>query len=305
MYSRTKDAAAHQGLVFSLGALGLLALSGCDQLKAKLGKGAGADAANADPSFVAATDAGAVATPAAADPAPKNIASVATFGSENALANVEATVQRAGVRATAAIPSGAEVAMIAQGTVVKQVAEKSGFYRVTFADPKDPASRLVGWVDKTAFIAKNAVPPSAASAAAAKAKKPVTCAAGLLLAGEGEEAQPRCAKPCSDDEDCGGGDCEMAFSFDPKTMKMNALPGARTLVCVGSAPPAKPGAATTADTGVAAATYKVGDAVMVEWKGGWFPARVIAIGNGKYKIHYDGYGSEWDEFVGLSRMKKK
>ncbi|MFH1829846.1 MAG: Tudor-knot domain-containing protein [Pseudomonadota bacterium] len=49
------------------------------------------------------------------------------------------------------------------------------------------------------------------------------------------------------------------------------------------------------------------DAVMVEWKGSWWPAKVIAIGKGKapYKIHYDGYSSSWDEWVGDARIKKK
>lgn len=292
----------------SILAFALLALAACDQLKSKLGKGAPADGgATSDPAATAAGDAGAGATAAAtpaAEPEPKNLGAVAKFGSENALENVEATTKRANVRVTTAIPSGGEVAVLPAGAVVKQVAEKSGFYRVTFADPKDPTSRLVGWVDKTAFIAPTSSPPSIGSAAA-KAKKPITCAAGLVLAGEGEEATPACAKPCSDDKDCSGGECQMAFTFDPKTMKMHALPGARTMVCVGSAKPAAKVDPKAADAGAAAAVgYKVGDKVSVEWKGQWWPAKILAIGNGKYKVHYDGYGSEWDEFVGPSRVKK-
>ena len=292
----------------SIVALALLALTGCDQLKSKLGKGAPADAAaSADPATAAAdaADAGAATTPvAASEPAPKNLAAVATFGNENALENVEATTKRANIRVTTAIPTGSEVAILPAGAVVKQVAEKSGFYRVTFADPKDPTSRLVGWVDKTAFIAPTSSPPTIGSAAA-KAKKPITCAAGQVLAGEGEEATPACSKPCSDDKDCAGGECQMAFTFDGKTMKMHALPGARTMVCVGGAKPGAKVTPTAADAGAAAAVgFKVGDKVSVEWKGGWWPAKILAIGNGKYKVHYDNYGSEWDEFVGPSRVKK-
>ena len=53
--------------------------------------------------------------------------------------------------------------------------------------------------------------------------------------------------------------------------------------------------------------YKKGDAVMVEWKGSWWPAKIIAMnkGNKPYKIHYDGYSKSWDEWIGKKRVKKK
>ena len=49
--------------------------------------------------------------------------------------------------------------------------------------------------------------------------------------------------------------------------------------------------------------YKKGDAVQVNWKGQWWPAQVIAVGKGKWKVHYDGYESSWDEWVGPDRIK--
>jgi hypothetical protein len=54
-------------------------------------------------------------------------------------------------------------------------------------------------------------------------------------------------------------------------------------------------------------SFKVGDPVMVEWKGSWWPAKVIGIrkGNTPYKIHYDGYSSSWDEWIGSARIKNK
>ncbi len=53
------------------------------------------------------------------------------------------------------------------------------------------------------------------------------------------------------------------------------------------------------------AIYSIGDPVQVQWKGSWYPAHVLAASKkGTYKIHYDGYSSSWDEWVGLSRMKK-
>jgi hypothetical protein len=54
-------------------------------------------------------------------------------------------------------------------------------------------------------------------------------------------------------------------------------------------------------------SFKKGDAVMVEWKGSWWPAKIIAVqqGNKPYKIHYDGYSNSWNEWVGNNRIKKK
>ena len=52
--------------------------------------------------------------------------------------------------------------------------------------------------------------------------------------------------------------------------------------------------------------YKIGDRVRVEWHGQIYPAVVSGIvGQERYRIHYEGYGSEWDETVGLSRIQPK
>ncbi|MDD5175859.1 MAG: caspase family protein [Sterolibacterium sp.] len=51
--------------------------------------------------------------------------------------------------------------------------------------------------------------------------------------------------------------------------------------------------------------FVAGDPVDVEWKGSWWPASVLEIRKDKYKIHYDGYGNEWDEFVGRSRIRAR
>lgn len=67
----------------------------------------------------------------------------------------------------------------------------------------------------------------------------------------------------------------------------------------------QPTAANTEE--VAGFHFKNGDAVMVEWKGSWWPAKVIAVQRGKhpYKIHYDGYSDSWNEWVGPKRIKRK
>ncbi len=55
---------------------------------------------------------------------------------------------------------------------------------------------------------------------------------------------------------------------------------------------------------VAAFSYNVNDKVKVEWKGGWYPAKILKVENNKYYVHYDGYASSWDEWVTDSRIKK-
>lgn len=57
--------------------------------------------------------------------------------------------------------------------------------------------------------------------------------------------------------------------------------------------------------GKAQPAYKVGDSVQVLWKGKWWPASVISIGSGRWKIHYDGYDDSWDEWVDPGRIKPR
>ena len=53
-------------------------------------------------------------------------------------------------------------------------------------------------------------------------------------------------------------------------------------------------------------TYKVGDGVRVEWHGRWYPATIVEImGREQYRVHYQGYGPEWDENVGLARIQAR
>lgn len=47
-----------------------------------------------------------------------------------------------------------------------------------------------------------------------------------------------------------------------------------------------------------------GDKAMVQWHGSNYPATVLsAKGGNKCFIHYDGYGSNWDEWVGPGRIQ--
>lgn len=76
----------------------------------------------------------------------------------------------------------------------------------------------------------------------------------------------------------------------------------------GQVPQPEPPAKVRAKAIQAAQTnvFKIGDRVRVEWHGQMYPATVTGIvGQERYRIHYDGYGNEWDETVGLARIQPK
>jgi sRNA-binding protein len=60
-------------------------------------------------------------------------------------------------------------------------------------------------------------------------------------------------------------------------------------------------------TEVSSTIYKVGDKIQVLWGNSYYPSSVIEIGSndkaGKYKINYDGWSSNSDEWVGTDRIR--
>lgn len=51
-------------------------------------------------------------------------------------------------------------------------------------------------------------------------------------------------------------------------------------------------------------TWETKDEVDVEWRGRWWPATILERKtSGRYLVHYDGYGSDWDEVVGPERVR--
>lgn len=50
--------------------------------------------------------------------------------------------------------------------------------------------------------------------------------------------------------------------------------------------------------------YRVGEKVQVEWQKKWYSAKVLEVKGGTHLITYEGYGSEWDEWVSSKRIKK-
>jgi hypothetical protein len=51
-------------------------------------------------------------------------------------------------------------------------------------------------------------------------------------------------------------------------------------------------------------TYPVGSAVEVQWKRRWYPATVLDVQRGVHYIQYDEFGSEWNEWVALKRIRQ-
>ena len=50
--------------------------------------------------------------------------------------------------------------------------------------------------------------------------------------------------------------------------------------------------------------FPKGALVEVEWEKKWWPAKVMDSRYGLHSIHYDGYGPEWDEWVGPQRIRQ-
>jgi hypothetical protein len=71
---------------------------------------------------------------------------------------------------------------------------------------------------------------------------------------------------------------------------------------LGGAPPSLAAQTQGAAQG-AARVLAVGEKAEVSWSGGWYKATILEIGEGRYRIRYDGWGSEWDEWVTPSRMR--
>lgn len=52
--------------------------------------------------------------------------------------------------------------------------------------------------------------------------------------------------------------------------------------------------------------YRVGDRVLVEWEGADYPASIVVIESpGRFRVHFEGYETIWDESVPATRIKGK
>jgi hypothetical protein len=49
---------------------------------------------------------------------------------------------------------------------------------------------------------------------------------------------------------------------------------------------------------------QVGDHVLVEWRGGEYPAVIVGVeGVSRFRVHYDGFSEDWDETVPATRVR--
>src|SRR5690606_28612682 len=125
----------------------LLILAGCPK-KGGDDADAAAEAAAPEPE----PDAAAAATeppPETAPPVPeaKNKADVARFEAETKVDDDD-TRPIAPVYARTSPKSGSIVASVKPGTDIHKHAEYKDCYLVSFPDPKDPSSTLMGWIEK-------------------------------------------------------------------------------------------------------------------------------------------------------------
>lgn len=54
---------------------------------------------------------------------------------------------------------------------------------------------------------------------------------------------------------------------------------------------------------IAGTRLYAGQALRAQWGAGWFDAQVIAVEAGGVRIHYTGYGDNWNEVVPLYRLR--
>ena len=62
--------------------------------------------------------------------------------------------------------------------------------------------------------------------------------------------------------------------------------------------------ATTSPVAASSSAISAGQRVEIEWQGDWYQADVLEIDGERYRIHYLGYGANWDEWVTASRLRK-
>ena len=197
----------------------LLLLAGCPKKGGDAD--AAAEAAAPDPDAAGATGAN---PPPNAPPVPeaKNKADVARFQNETAVADDDSKPANF-VSARTSPKSGSVVAGLKAGTDIHKHAEYQDCFLVTFADPKDPNTTLMGWIEKSSFTyvaPKDAGPKDAAAADAAPADAgapapvdagPPKCAANEALVTL-SASQTACKKKCTKDGDCKTPPCENANS---------------------------------------------------------------------------------------------
>lgn len=106
-------------------------------------------------------------------------------------------------------------------------------------------------------------------------------------------------------EDAWGTLVQNAANIDLQPSVAKALGEPAKTVPASSSPPSSPPASAPAGTAPSAGLCTKGRAVSVSHAGKWYPARVLDGPDkmGTCLVAYDGYGSNWDEWVNAGRMR--
>lgn len=236
------------------------ALTSCDKFK----KNADADAAAPDTDAAAAVDPDAGATPApVAQAAAANEPDIARFPDEAKLDNVAATVARFS-NAREVPQSGKVVAQLQKGTAVTEIASRKDAFLVTFADPKDPAKRLMGWIPADSFTAAPVVDAGVVT------KIPSCVAGDTVLISD----TVFCGRVCNTDADCPtpGQACRGASN-----RFVNGKADAAVKVCVVFSAPAQPTGTAAKVPGVTPVTPPPPTGDVVAASGGSCPVEFFLI----------------------------
>lgn len=76
-----------------------------------------------------------------------------------------------------------------------------------------------------------------------------------------------------------------------------------SLGCKKQTPEPAPAPSAIASATPAPPVRQVGEKVDVQWNGSWWKASILAFQDGKYRIHYTGWGDNWDENVTPDRVR--
>jgi len=96
-----------------------------------------------------------------------------------------------------------------------------------------------------------------------------------------------------------------------QSVNVTKIKGRVTGPVVPPPPPAKvlrrmgaPVASSSGDDGGTPSRYKKDQRVRVRWHGKIYSATIVEVlGNERYRVHYAGFGDEWDEEIDVSRIK--
>lgn len=175
----------------------LVLVAGCPKNK-------GADASDA------AVEGGASVAVVDAGPETTNEAQVTRYpDDEKSMDRADATIKIVKTNALTAVPKGDVITSLQKGDAVTQLALHGGYYLVVFADPKDGAKKLSGWVAKQAFDDTVYAPT--------KRQMPSCAAGSLLVTNALSPFMPRCAKHCTKGAECDSKMCDSVIQLDPKT----------------------------------------------------------------------------------------